>query len=95
MTIGDQNVAPLELEVDESNTPYGLELAMVIICNSNDEILPRRDWEFQLRSGGLNCFKIYIYYIECKKKDCTKKIKFNYTRTFHQMMEGAKYFFQK
>jgi hypothetical protein len=36
--IGEQNVVPLELGVDESNNPCGLKLAMVVICNSNDEI---------------------------------------------------------
>jgi hypothetical protein len=56
MTIGEQNVVPLELGVDESSNPYGLELAMVIIYNSNDEILPSIDWEFRLKNGGLDCF---------------------------------------
>ncbi len=59
-TIGEQNVAPLELEVDELNSPCGLELAMVVVCYSNDETPPNSGWEFQSRNGGLNCFKIYI-----------------------------------
>jgi hypothetical protein len=35
--IREQNVTPSKPEVDESNNPCGLKLAMVVICNSNDE----------------------------------------------------------
>jgi hypothetical protein len=35
---GEQNVAPLKLKIDESNNVCGLEFTMVIICNSNGEI---------------------------------------------------------
>jgi hypothetical protein len=31
---------------------------MVTINNSNDEIPPDTDWEFQSKNGGLYCFKI-------------------------------------
>jgi hypothetical protein len=41
-----QNVIPSKLEVDESNNPCGLELAMVVVYNSNDEIPPNINWEF-------------------------------------------------
>jgi hypothetical protein len=44
--IGEQNVVPLEPRVDESNNPCGLELAMVVVCNSNDEIPSNTYWEF-------------------------------------------------
>jgi hypothetical protein len=47
LTIGDQYVVPLEPRVDESNNPCGLELAMVVVCNLNDEILPNTNWEFR------------------------------------------------
>ncbi len=71
--LGEKNVAPLELKleeqivvsselkIDESNNLCGLELTMVIVCNSNDEITPNIDWEFRLKNGGLNCFRIYIH----------------------------------
>ncbi len=38
LMIGEQNVVLLEPGVDESNNPCGLEFAMVVVCNSNDEI---------------------------------------------------------
>ncbi len=41
-----QNVAPSEPRVDESNNPCSLELAMVVVCNSNDEISHNTNWEF-------------------------------------------------
>jgi hypothetical protein len=44
-------------------SPFGLELAMVIFRNSNDEIIPNINWEFRLKSGGLNCVRIYIHLI--------------------------------
>jgi hypothetical protein len=47
---------------------------MVMVCNSNDKILPNIDWEFRSRSDGLDCFKIYIYYIECKNKIVQKNL---------------------
>ncbi len=34
----EQNVTPSELKIDESNNLCGLELTMMIICNSNGEI---------------------------------------------------------
>jgi hypothetical protein len=40
-------------------------LAMVIFCNSNDDITPNIDWEFWSISGGLDFFKSYIDYIKC------------------------------
>ncbi len=46
LTIKEQNVVPLEPRVDESSNPCGLELAMVVVCNSNDEIPSNTDWEF-------------------------------------------------
>jgi hypothetical protein len=61
LTIGEQNVVPSQPRVDEINNPCGLELVMVVVCNSNDEILPTIDWEFQSRNGGLYCFRIYIH----------------------------------
>jgi hypothetical protein len=60
-----QNVVPSKLGVDESSNRCGLELTMVIFRNSNDEITPNTYWEFRLKSGGLNCFKIYIHLIKC------------------------------
>jgi len=59
--LGNKMFVPLELGVDESSNPRGLELVMVVVCNSNDEIPPNIDWEFRLRSRGLDCFKIYIH----------------------------------
>jgi hypothetical protein len=61
LIIGEQNVVPLELRVDEANNPCGLELVMVVVCNSNDDIPPNINWEFRSRSGGLDCFRIYIH----------------------------------
>jgi hypothetical protein len=46
LTIGEQNVAPSKLGVDESNNPCGLDLAIMVICNSNDEIPSSTNWEF-------------------------------------------------
>jgi len=43
---GEQNVVSLELRIDESRNLCGLELTMVIICNSNDELIPNTNWEF-------------------------------------------------
>jgi len=53
LRIGEQNV-PFKLGVDESSNEFSLEL-------ENDEITFNIDWEFQSRSGGLNCLKIYIH----------------------------------
>ncbi len=64
-TIGKQNVISSKLKIDESNNLCGLELIMVTICNSNDDITPNTYWEFQLKNGGLDCFKIYIHQIKC------------------------------
>jgi hypothetical protein len=33
-------------ELDEPNNPCGLKLAMVVVYNSNDEILLNINWEF-------------------------------------------------
>jgi hypothetical protein len=41
-----QNVFPSKPGVDESSNPCGLELAMVVVCNSNDEIPFNIDWKF-------------------------------------------------
>jgi hypothetical protein len=60
-TIGEQNVVPSKPRVDESSNPHGLKLAMAGVCNSNDEILPNTDREFRSKSGGLDCFRIYIH----------------------------------
>jgi len=57
----EQNVAPSKLRIDESNNLCGLKLIMMTICNSNGEITLNIDWEFWLKNGGLNCFKIYIH----------------------------------
>jgi hypothetical protein len=46
LTIREQIVVPLQPRVDESNNRYGLELAMVRISNSNNEIIPNTYWEF-------------------------------------------------
>ncbi len=54
--IEEQNVVPLELRVDESSNPCGLKLAMVVICNSNNEIPSNIDWEFSSKNVGFNCF---------------------------------------
>jgi len=35
----EKNVAPLELRIDESSNLCGLQLTMMIICNSNGEII--------------------------------------------------------
>jgi hypothetical protein len=43
-------------------------LVMVVVYNSNDKIPSNTYWEFWLRSGGLNCFKIYIHWSMLKKK---------------------------
>jgi len=60
LTIGEQNVTPLEPKVGESSNPYVLELTMVVVCNSNDEI-PSIIWEFLPKNGGLDYFRIYIH----------------------------------
>jgi len=47
-TIGEQNVVPLEPRINESNNPCDLKLAMVVVCNSNNEIpsnIGNFDWE--------------------------------------------------
>jgi len=54
LTIGEQNVVPLEPKVNESSNGFSLELA-------NDDIIPNINWEFQSKNGGLDCFKIYIH----------------------------------
>jgi hypothetical protein len=43
---GEQNVVSSKLKIDESSNLCGLELTMVTIYNSNDEITPNIDWEF-------------------------------------------------
>jgi hypothetical protein len=43
---GEQNVVPSKLRIDESNNLCGLKLTMVIICNSNGEIILNIDREF-------------------------------------------------
>jgi hypothetical protein len=46
LTIGKNNVVPSELKVDVSSNPCGIKLAMVVVCNSNDEVPSNIDWEF-------------------------------------------------
>jgi hypothetical protein len=46
LTIREQNVIPLDRRVDESSNPCGLKLAMVVVCNSNNEIPSNTYWEF-------------------------------------------------
>jgi len=46
LTIGEQNVVPIEPRVDESSNTCGLKLAIVVVYNSNDEILPITNKEF-------------------------------------------------
>jgi hypothetical protein len=38
--IGEKNVTPSKPKVDESSNPCGLELAIMVVCDSNDEIPP-------------------------------------------------------
>ncbi len=38
--LGEQNVVPLELRIDESSNLCGLKLTMVTTYNSNDETTP-------------------------------------------------------
>ncbi len=59
--LGEQNVVPSELRTNESSNLCGLKLTMVTVCNSNDGITPNTNWEFQLKNGGLDCFRIYIH----------------------------------
>jgi hypothetical protein len=61
LEVWKQNVTPLEPKVGESSNPYVLELAMVVVCNSNDEIPSNTDWEFLPKNGGLDYFRIYIH----------------------------------
>jgi len=58
---GEQNVTPSKLRVDESSNLCGLKFIMVIVCNSNDEVIPNTNWDFRLKNGGLDCFRIYIH----------------------------------
>ncbi len=44
--IKKKNVIPSKLKIDELNNLCGLKLIMVIVCNSNDEIIPNTNWEF-------------------------------------------------
>jgi len=39
LRLREQNVTPSELKIDESNNLCGLKLIMVIVCNSNGEII--------------------------------------------------------
>jgi hypothetical protein len=36
-------------------------LTMMIICNSNGEIIFNIDWKFWSKNGGLDCFRIYVH----------------------------------
>jgi hypothetical protein len=49
-------------------------LAMVVVCNSNNEIPSNIDWEFWLRNVGLDCFKIYIHWSNVEKKIIKKDL---------------------
>ncbi len=59
LEVQKQNVASLELRLDESSNLCGLKLTIVTVCNSNDEIIPNTYWEFQSKNDGLDSFKIY------------------------------------
>ncbi len=48
----EQNVVSSKSRSDESSNLCGLELTMVTVYNSNDEITPNGDWEFRSRNGG-------------------------------------------
>jgi hypothetical protein len=61
LTPKEQNVAPSKLNIDESNNLCVLELIMVTICNSNDDINRNIDWKFWLKNGGLDYSRIYIH----------------------------------
>jgi hypothetical protein len=50
-----------ELKIDESNNLCELELTMMIVYNSNVEIIFNIDWKFWSKNDGLNCFRIYIH----------------------------------
>ncbi len=54
----EQNVALSKLKIDELNNSCGLELTMVIMCNSNDEITPNL-----IEKWWVKCFKSYIHQI--------------------------------
>jgi hypothetical protein len=43
-------------------------LAMMVICNSNDEIPSNTNWEFWSKNVGSNCFRIYIHWSNAEKK---------------------------
>jgi hypothetical protein len=45
--LGEQNFVSSKSRIDESSNLCGLELTMVIVCNSNDEITPNIDWKFR------------------------------------------------
>jgi hypothetical protein len=36
-------------------------LTMMIVYNSNGEIILNTYWEFWSKNGGLDCFKIYVH----------------------------------
>ncbi len=70
--LGEQNVAPLELRFDESNNLCGLELIMVIICNSNDErSLPIQIGNFDRKMMGQIILKFTYIRLNANKKKCT------------------------
>jgi hypothetical protein len=50
LTIGEQNVVPLEPRVDESSSQCGLKATMVVVCNLNDETPPNTNWEFLIKT---------------------------------------------
>jgi hypothetical protein len=55
--IKEQNAIRIkELRVDETSNQCKLKLDMVIMSNPSDEIPPKTNWEFQLRSGRLDYF---------------------------------------
>ncbi len=65
LAIKEQNVVASEywtgkLGVDETNIQRNLELAHVIVFNPSDEICPKTNWEFWLKNGRLDYFRIYI-----------------------------------
>jgi hypothetical protein len=61
LRLGEQNIASLQPRINESSNICGLELTMMIVCNSNDEIILNINWKFRLKNGGLDYFRIHIH----------------------------------
>jgi hypothetical protein len=54
--LGEQNVAPSELKINESSNLCGLELTMVKVYNSNDEIIPNTNYQFRSKKWCVRLF---------------------------------------